>query len=98
MREYFDFISKKCIFVILSKDCSRSEMDITTAFEAVIPGSNPGGSTNALRKSQLLEIFSGCEPQRCFEKVFFLTFLKPRGGVANTLQTRSIAPYLLSDS
>ncbi len=24
-------------------------MDITTAFEAVIPGSNPGGSTKSLR-------------------------------------------------
>ena len=24
-------------------------MDITTAFEAVIPGSNPGGSTASLR-------------------------------------------------
>lgn len=28
---------------------SRSEMDITPAFEAVIPGSNPGGSTRELR-------------------------------------------------
>ena len=25
-------------------------MDITTAFEAVIPGSNPGGSTQSLRR------------------------------------------------
>ncbi len=41
------------------KHCPCSEMDITTAFEAVILGSNPGGGTKTeLRKDWLVPVFS----------------------------------------
>lgn len=31
------------------KECSRSEMDIITAFEAVVSGSSPDGSTHSIK-------------------------------------------------
>ena len=33
-------------FTIQSVDCARGEMDITTVFGTVVPGSNPGGRTS----------------------------------------------------
>ena len=53
-------------------------------YTAKVAGSNPASRTKTLRKSALRQIFSFCEPQRCFEKVVFQTFSKPRGGVAST--------------
>ena len=35
----------RIVCILFTTYCSRSEMDITTAFEAVIGGSNPSGST-----------------------------------------------------